>query len=123
MSEAKKWHGIDRSLVTWYPSIDSTKCDSCGWCILTCGNDVYRWSTSEGKPIVANPGKCVIGCTSCGKLCPEEAISFPEDPKKFVKDVITKYKIFPAVKDDLKVRLEKFPSHALHSMEVTQNGR
>ncbi|KAA8921944.1 ferredoxin family protein [Thermoplasma sp.] len=114
MGGQKSWHGVDRSLFNWYPIIDESKCDSCGMCLLTCGNDVFRWDGSRSIPLVANPGKCVIGCTTCGKLCPEDAISFPDDPKKYVKDAILKYKIFPKVKQELQERIDKFPDHSVH---------
>jgi NAD-dependent dihydropyrimidine dehydrogenase PreA subunit len=120
MDDRGSWHGIERSLLEWYPTIDSTKCNDCGMCILTCGNDVFRWNMDRNEPLVQNPGKCVIGCTTCGKLCPEDAISFPDDPKKFVRGIILKYKIFPKVKQDLEERIRKFPDHSVH-LKVIEN--
>ena len=117
MSGDGTWHGVERRLVEWYPIVAAQKCDGCGMCLLTCGNDVYRWDSQASLPAVANPGKCVIGCTTCGKLCGENAITFPEDPKKFVRGVVLKYKIFPKVKEDLAARLEKFPTHSVHLEE------
>ncbi|WMT44059.1 MAG: ferredoxin family protein [Cuniculiplasma divulgatum] len=123
MSGDGTWHGVERRLVEWYPIVDAQKCDGCGMCLLTCGNDVYRWDLHASKPVVVNPGKCVIGCTTCGKLCDRDAIAFPEDPKKFVRNVVIKYKIFPRVKEDLAARLEKFPEHSVHLEEDVINDK
>ncbi|MGC8638116.1 MAG: hypothetical protein ACP5UP_07840, partial [Athalassotoga sp.] len=60
-------------------------------------------------------------CTTCGKVCPEEAISFPADASKLVKSVIVKYKIFPTVTKELKARLDKFPDHVV-STETKKEG-
>ncbi len=120
MSEKTSWHGVERNLLEWHPTINQDKCSSCGMCILTCGNDVFRWSRTENRPLMQNPGKCVLGCTTCGKLCPEDAIEFPGDPKQFIRSVILKYKVFPAVKQELNERIEKFPDHSVH-LEVVKN--
>jgi len=68
--------------------------------------------------VVANPGSCVMGCTTCAKLCPEDAISFPDDPKNFLKQVIIKEKVFFAVKKELKDRLDKYPDHRVSIEDV-----
>jgi len=122
MENKESWHGVDRTLIDWHPAIDLGKCTGCGMCLLTCGNDVFRMSKALNRPLVQNPGKCVIGCTTCGKLCPESAISFPSDPKQFVKGLILKYKIYPKVKEDLKARIEKFPDHSVH-IEAGKNDK
>lgn len=62
-------------------------------------------------PIVANPGNCVLGCTTCAKLCPEGAITFPDDPKKLIRSIIIKEKVYPTVKRELRERLNKYPDH------------
>lgn len=117
----KTWHGVNRSEIEWAPVIDYSKCTDCGLCLLSCGNAVFGFSKSQGKYVVANGGNCVVGCTTCGKVCPEKAISFPEDATKFVKSVIVKYKIFPTVKKELDARLEKFPDHVV-STESKKEG-
>ncbi len=115
MNEKGTWHGVDRKGLNWSPSIDYSKCTRCGLCILTCGNDVFGWNMAESLPVVTNPGKCVLGCTTCGKICPEDAITFPDDPKVFIRNVVTKYKVFLTVKKELEERLNKFPDHAVHT--------
>lgn len=107
----KSWHGVDRFNLAWYPIINLSACTGCGLCVLTCGNSVFQWNTTEKKPVVALPQNCVLGCTTCGKTCPQNAISFPEDPKIFIKGLIIKYKIYPKVREELSARLAKFPDH------------
>lgn len=110
---------MDRDELDWFPSLDYDKCSGCGLCALTCGNNVFGWVRSEGKPRVANPKKCVVGCTTCARVCPEDAITFPSDPKDFVRKVVIRYKIFPTVKKELEVRLSTFPDHAVHQQTAS----
>jgi len=85
-----------------------------GW-LLPC-IDIFQpcLIKTTGKYLVLRPGNCSVGCTTCGRVCPEEAITFPKDSKKFVKAAVVKYKIFPSVKTALDERLEKFPDHIVH---------
>ncbi len=107
----KTWHGLDRKIFEWFPRINKDACTGCGMCLMTCGNNVFSWDENESIPNVLNPGNCVIGCTSCGKLCPENAITFPDDPKKYVSAIIKNYKLFVNIKKELNDRLAKFPDH------------
>jgi NAD-dependent dihydropyrimidine dehydrogenase PreA subunit len=117
-TKSKPWHGVDRNELDWFPTISFDKCNGCGLCILTCGNDVFRWVKSEDKPKIANPKKCMVGCTTCARVCPEDALTFPSDPKVFVRSVVTRHKIFPVVREELETRLQKFPSHVVHVSQV-----
>lgn len=117
----KKWNGVDRSSFVWNPTIDESKCTNCGLCLLSCGAGVFAFSKTTGKYLVLRPGNCSVGCTTCGRVCPEEAITFPEDSKKFVKAAVVKYKIFPSVKTALDERLEKFPDHIVHESYSRRN--
>ena len=113
---AKEWHGVDRSTLRWHPIIDEEKCTNCGLCLLTCGAGVFGYEKPINRFFVLNPGNCTLGCTTCGKVCPEAAISFPESSKVFIRNIIKQGKIFPKVKEELKARLEKFPEHELHQV-------
>ncbi|MGC8617920.1 MAG: 4Fe-4S dicluster domain-containing protein [Thermoplasmata archaeon] len=117
-NKGKLWHGVKREEISWYPMIDQQLCTGCGLCILTCGNSVFRWNDKENRPLVSAEQNCVLGCTTCGKVCPEKAISFPEDPKGFMRKLVIKYKIYPLVKQELEQRLEKFPDHVVESRKV-----
>lgn len=67
--------GFPREKIQWHPIIDEGKCNACGVC-LNCGMKVFQWV--DGRPKVAKPNDCVIGCTTCANLCPQWAISFPK---------------------------------------------
>ncbi len=110
----KDWFGVDRSTLTWNPIIDEQKCTQCGLCLLTCGAGVFGYSTSKKKFSVLNTGNCTMGCTTCGKVCPESAITFPDSSRTLMHALVTKNKIFPKVKEALALRLEKFPDHVQH---------
>ncbi|MCL4333433.1 MAG: ferredoxin family protein [Candidatus Thermoplasmatota archaeon] len=122
-SGKKLWHGVKRDELTWYPKISSNSCSGCSICVLTCGNSVFKWNVGAHRPVVANPQNCVLGCTTCGKLCPENAISFPCDPKTFIRAATIKYKVFPAVKQELEGRLSKFPDHDVNEGSELKYGQ
>jgi len=114
------WHDSE-VLEEWFPRINYEKCNNCGMCLLACGNKVFLWYEKEKKFIVGNPSNCVLGCTTCAKLCPEDAISFPDDPKKFITKLLVKYKIYPKVKEELNKRLEKYPEHKVNLENVKKS--
>ena len=87
MSE-ETWHGIPRSKIPWYPTIDYEKCVSCGKCVEYCKLGAYTFEEKEGKtrPVVKNPDNCVVLCTGCDSICPAGAISHPS--KKQIRETI-----------------------------------
>ncbi|UNQ73803.1 4Fe-4S dicluster domain-containing protein [Infirmifilum sp. NZ] len=105
------WHGLPRERFEWHPSIDYSKCTGCGLCFVTCGHDVFHWDRKSGKPVVAKPGDCVMGCTTCGKLCPAEAITFPSDAREFIQGVLREHgaTVFKSAREELEERLSKYP--------------
>jgi NAD-dependent dihydropyrimidine dehydrogenase PreA subunit len=86
-----------REKIEWYPTIDEDKCVKCGMC-MNCGKKVYKWTGDV--PIVANPYKCVVGCTTCATLCQGKAISFPD--KEALRELYKKEGIWAKVKKGLK---------------------
>lgn len=88
----EKYHGIPREEIHWYPTIDSSKCNSCGACVKFCKRGVY---TFDDGPHVANPYRCVVSCTGCRSACKEEAISFPSlvELREEMKSLRKKYGI------------------------------
>lgn len=77
-----KWRGILREKIPWYPTIDNDKCIGCRTCIEFCRNAVLEFDEQENKARVRSPYSCVVECSTCGRLCPSGAISFP-DPDAF----------------------------------------
>jgi len=109
----------------WYPTIFPEKCDGCAKygapkCIEYCPNGVF--ALGEGKAVVANPHKCVNGCTACEPLCHKKAISFPKRASTFTsvtlksKDLLRKTVCVKCGKEfwtnresDICMDCEKFP--------------
>jgi len=71
------WWGTPRQKIPWYPEVDNERCIGCGICMISCGRTVFDWDFEKNKPIVARPYNCMVGCNTCGNLCPRDAISFP----------------------------------------------
>jgi NAD-dependent dihydropyrimidine dehydrogenase PreA subunit len=71
------WKGIPRVKIPWFPTVDEQKCAGCQECFEFCSHEVYAWDAEKGKTRVAQPYRCVVGCSTCAGLCKEGAISFP----------------------------------------------
>lgn len=74
----------------WYPTILPEKCDGCislenPRCVEFCPNKVFE--IRDGKAVVAQPHKCISGCTACEPLCHKKAISFPTRSTLYSKAV------------------------------------
>lgn len=89
--------GYPRDQIPWYPTIDATKCVSCGMC-MNCGRNVYDWV--NGKAVVARPYECIVGCSTCAALCLGEAITFPDIAR--VREIYRREKIWSKVKRALR---------------------
>ena len=72
----KTWHGIPREEIPWFPTVDAEACIGCQLCYVTCGRGVYEMR--EGAAVAAEAMECVVGCSTCGNICPTGAISFPK---------------------------------------------
>ena len=69
--------GIPREDIPWFPTIDPDKCVNDSVCIDFCDNDVF--AQEDISTVVANPLNCVVGCSSCARVCPSDALSFPDN--------------------------------------------
>jgi NAD-dependent dihydropyrimidine dehydrogenase PreA subunit len=61
----------------WYPVIDYSRCTNCMECIDFCLFGVYGVD-SQDRLIVENQDNCKRGCPACSRVCPEQAIMFPD---------------------------------------------
>jgi len=61
----------------WYPVIDFSRCTNCMECIDFCLFGVYGVDRNE-TILVEQPDNCRKGCPACSRVCPENAIIFPQ---------------------------------------------
>jgi NAD-dependent dihydropyrimidine dehydrogenase PreA subunit len=61
----------------WYPVIDYSRCTNCMECLDFCLFGVYGVDGLE-RIFVENQDACKKGCPACSRVCPENAIMFPE---------------------------------------------
>ncbi|MCR9118846.1 MAG: ferredoxin family protein [bacterium] len=61
----------------WYPVIDFSRCTNCMECIDFCLFGVYGVDGAE-TILVEQPDNCRKGCPACSRVCPENAIMFPQ---------------------------------------------
>jgi len=61
----------------WYPVIDFSRCTNCMECIDFCLFGVYGVDASD-TILVEQPDNCRKGCPACSRVCPENAIVFPQ---------------------------------------------
>ncbi|MGI9472260.1 MAG: ATP-binding protein [Rubripirellula sp.] len=61
----------------WYPVIDFSRCTNCMECVDFCLFGVYGVDGSESI-LVEQPDNCRKGCPACSRVCPENAIIFPQ---------------------------------------------
>ena len=77
MTRYGKWEGTPRETIPWHPVVDFKKCAGCKACFDFCGHGGYAWNEQTDRPVVAEPFRCVVGCSSCRNQCASEAISSP----------------------------------------------
>lgn len=61
----------------WYPVIDYSRCTNCMECIDFCLFGVYGIDDQE-RILVEQADNCRKGCPACSRVCPENAIIFPQ---------------------------------------------
>jgi len=61
----------------WYPVIDYNRCTNCMECIDFCLFGVYGVDKLD-RIFVENQDSCKKGCPACSRVCPEQAIMFPD---------------------------------------------
>lgn len=61
----------------WYPVIDYSRCTNCMECIDFCLFGVYGVDNLD-RILVEQQDNCKKGCPACSRVCPANAIIFPE---------------------------------------------
>jgi NAD-dependent dihydropyrimidine dehydrogenase PreA subunit len=61
----------------WYPVIDYSRCTNCLECLDFCLFGVYGVDKTD-RILVENQDSCKKGCPACSRVCPEQAIMFPD---------------------------------------------
>ena len=61
----------------WYPVIDYNRCTNCLECLDFCLFGVNGVDSLE-RILVENQDQCKKGCPACSRVCPQQAIIFPE---------------------------------------------
>ncbi len=61
----------------WYPVIDYSRCTNCLECLDFCLFGVYGVDSFE-RLVTENQDQCKKGCPACSRVCPQQAIIFPE---------------------------------------------
>lgn len=71
-------HRVEESTARrWYPVIDYSRCTNCLECLDFCLFGVYGIAAAE-TILVEQPDNCRKGCPACSRVCPENAIIFPQ---------------------------------------------
>ena len=96
MAANDSWHGITRKDIPWFPTVDADACIGCTLCFLSCGRGVYEMQ--DNKSVVLNPYNCMVGCGTCGTVCPTQAITFPE--RDLIWKLEREHKIFGTVRKE-----------------------
>lgn len=100
------WHGIPREQIDWHPTVIAERCIGCGICTTSCNKGVYAFDYEANKPVVVAPQSCMVGCTTCATICPEDALEFPS--QGYVRQIIKKNKIITQAKNMLRADPEKY---------------
>ncbi len=61
----------------WYPVIDYSRCTNCLECLDFCLFGVYGVDGLD-RILVENQDNCKKGCPACSRVCPAQAIMFPD---------------------------------------------
>ncbi|MCX6559286.1 MAG: ferredoxin family protein [Candidatus Aminicenantes bacterium] len=103
MAKDETWHGIPRKDIPWFPTVDADACIGCSLCYMTCGRSVYEMRDNKAVPVKAM--NCMVGCSTCGTVCPVQAIGFPGHD--MIWKLEREHKIFKVVHQEAKEKKAK----------------
>ncbi len=84
----------------WYPVIDYSRCTNCMECLDFCLFGVYGVDSLD-RILVEEQDNCKRGCPACSRVCPANAIIFPEHKTPSIAGAPT------AAAGDFKIDLSK----------------
>ncbi len=100
------WHGIPRDEIDWHPTVIDERCIGCGLCVTSCGRNVFAFDYETKKAVVINPLHCMVGCSTCGTICSQDALEFPS--QGYIRHLIKEKKILREAKQTIRNNREKF---------------
>ncbi len=100
------WHGVSHQAIKWYPTIAADRCTGCGLCVTSCFRGVLAFDYEADQAAVVTPRMCVVGCTTCACLCPEEVISLPA--RDYIQRIIKRHKVERQSKEMLQLHPDKY---------------
>ena len=101
----------------WYPVIDYSRCTNCLECLDFCLFGVYGVDSLE-RLVTENQDQCKKGCPACSRVCPQQAIIFPEYKSPAIAGADT------GVVGNLKIDLSKlFGGDAVDALSQAVNER
>jgi len=102
----KPWHGIPREEIDWHPTVVAERCVGCGLCVTSCGRQVFAFDYLGNRPVVVNPLNCMVGCSTCGTVCTQDALEFPS--QGFIRQIVRERKLLRRSKDELRANREQY---------------
>lgn len=104
--KANGWYGIPPRQIKWFPTLEANRCTSCGLCVTSCFRGVWAFDYETDQAVVVTPRMCIVGCTTCANLCPEDAISLPG--RSHLQQFIERKKVLQQSKEMLHRQRDKY---------------